>query len=54
VVGIIKTFNPNAFYSVEDVRFVSGSYFKKNDLLETQGVSKYEKIYFKQKIVIFN
>ncbi len=34
VVGIIKTFNPNAFYSVEDVRFVSGSYFKKNDLLE--------------------
>ena len=35
VIGIIKTFNPNAFYSVEDVRSVSGSYFKKNDILET-------------------
>lgn len=35
VVSIIKTFNPNAFYSVEDVRFVSGRFFKKNDLLET-------------------
>jgi len=35
VIGIIKTFNPKAFYSVEDVRSVSGSYFKKNDILET-------------------
>jgi len=35
VIGIIKKFNPKAFYSVEDVRSVSGSYFKKNDLMNS-------------------
>lgn len=35
VIGTIKDFNPNAFYSVEDVRSVSGSYFKKNTVVET-------------------
>jgi uncharacterized protein YebE (UPF0316 family) len=25
IIGLIKQFNPNAFYSIEDVRFVSGS-----------------------------
>ncbi len=49
VAEIIRTFNPKAFYSIEDVRFVSEGVFPQRTPLPYQGVFSLPRVFRKSK-----
>jgi uncharacterized protein YebE (UPF0316 family) len=49
IVELIKQFNPNAFYTIEDVRFVSEGIFRRKKTLFNKSIMKLPKLYRKGK-----